>query len=450
MPRIFELPWRKIRHRLAAAGFANAFLDRLIVAATSSAVSRDRQLLAASLRADRATDNSTNAFYIAADYLTALVILTTAIGFFECRAGWGLAWAWNIPVGLTAMVGMGIVQHRLAGLVHEGAHHILFKNRLLNELASDLLCMFPLFSTTSQYRVMHLGHHDYVNDWEHDPELLNLGKTRMMDRFPMPIRRFISNFYIRTLWPPVLFRYVWDNFYCITLGNAKHPYRPSSKLPPPPMIGPFRVTSVLGLGYIAAMVVVLSPAAYRLSSGMFLAAALASWLIAVLICVALPSHWFFRQIFRPVISSKTTSVMRLGYFTAIEVVVAWSRVHLGPQWAAYFYLLWVLPLFTTWPYFMLLRDLYQHANADDGKYTNSRVILAHPIAHWAMFIYGQAIHLTHHLYPTVPHYRLRKLHATLRENYPRYAAQVVECHGVVWNRTGEPTALSCVGDKPAS
>jgi fatty acid desaturase len=58
--------------------------------------------------------------------------------------------------------------------------------------------------------------------------------------------------------------------------------------------------------------------------------------------------------------------------------------------------------------------------------------------------------LTHHLYPTVPHYRLRKLHATLRANDPEYAAHVVECHGVVWNRTGEPTALSCVGDKPAS
>jgi len=61
------------------------------VAEATIAVSPDRKHLAAALRADRVTDNSTNVFYIAADYLTAVLILTVAVGFFECRVGWGMA-----------------------------------------------------------------------------------------------------------------------------------------------------------------------------------------------------------------------------------------------------------------------------------------------------------------------------------------------------------------------
>jgi fatty acid desaturase len=397
------------------------------------------------VRSCRPTDNVTNFFYIAAEYATLAVLLTAAVGFFEWREAWGLAWAWNVPVALLAIIGVGVVQHRLAGLVHEGAHYILFKNRKLNELASDLLCMFPLFSTTAQYRVMHLGHHDYVNDWDRDPELLNMGQTRMMDRFPMPVQQFLKNFYVRTLWPPTLFRYVWDNMYCITLGNAKHPYERDESVPPSPMLGKFRVTSLLGVAYIGSMVAVLAPLAYRVDTPALLAIACGMWLAASAVCLAIPSHWFFQQHMRPVVSSKTTSILRLGFITAVEVGVGWSRVHLGPQWGTYFYLLWVLPLFTSWPYFMLLRDLYQHANADDGRLTNSRVILVNPVLRWAMFIYGQDIHQTHHLYPTIPHYRLTKLHHLLMQNDPEYAANVIECEGVFWNRSGKPTALECVG-----
>lgn len=392
----------------------------------------------------RATDNVTNWRYILADYAALAVILGGAIGFFEQRASWGLSALWNIPVAILGVIGVGMVQHRLAGLTHEGAHYILFKNRVLNEWASDLLCMFPLFSTTAQYRVMHLGHHDHVNDWDHDPELINMGKTRMMDRFPMPVQQFLKNFYVRTLWPPRLFQYVWDNMFCITLGNARHPYEGLAKGPKPPMIGKFRLTSVLGVAYVGAMVALLSVLAYRVDTTTLLAAGAGCWLVGSAVCLALPSHWYFQQCLRPVVSSKATSVVRLAYFTGIELLVGWARANLGPQWGLYFWGLWVMPLFTSWPYLMLLRDLYQHANTDDGKLTNSRVILVNPILRWGMFIYGQDIHLTHHLYPVVPHYRLRQLHQLLNDQSEEYAENVVECHGVFWNRTGKPTALDCI------
>ena len=41
---------------------------------------------------------------------------------------------------------------------------------------------------------------------------------------------------------------------------------------------------------------------------------------------------------------------------------------------------------------------------------------------------GQDFHLPHHLYATVPHYRLRELHEVLL-GYPEYREQAVEVHG---------------------
>ena len=75
-----------------------------------------------------------------------------------------------------------VFQHRLSGLGHEGSHYALFRNRLANELASDLLCMFPLMAMTQRFRVTHLAHHQYLNDPERDPDNARLHFDG--DRFP--------------------------------------------------------------------------------------------------------------------------------------------------------------------------------------------------------------------------------------------------------------------------
>ena len=49
----------------------------------------------------------------------------------------------------------------------------------------------------------------------------------------------------------------------------------------------------------------------------------------------------------------------------------------GPAWA-YFGILWLVPVFTTFPLFMILRQWVQHGNADRGRYTNTRVFLVGP------------------------------------------------------------------------
>ena len=67
---------------------------------------------------------------------------------------------------------------------------------------------------------------------------------------------------------------------------------------------------------------------------------------------------------------------------------------------------------------MLLRDVYQHSNADSGRLTNSRVFFTDPFTRWAVFVYGQDMHIPHHLFPAIPHYRLGELHKILKQATP--------------------------------
>jgi fatty acid desaturase len=198
------------------------------------------------------------------------------------------------------------------------------------------------------------------------------------------------------------------------------------------------------MGYLGIMVAVMGWLSWRGNWFQLFVSPIILLAAAGVVIALLPSAWFFRSQLRPVVPVKATSILRLTWFTLLECVVAWARHATRQEWGVYVWLLWMLPLVTSFPYYMLLRDLYQHANADDGKLTNSRVIFPHPLVRWAMFIYGQDMHLTHHLYPGVPHYNLRKLHRLLRANNAEYAKHVVECHGVLWNDTGRPTALDCM------
>ena len=92
-------------------------------------------------------------------------------------------------------------------------------------------------------------------------------------------------------------------------------------------------------------------------------------------------------------------------------------------------------------FFMFLRDVYQHSNADAGRLTNSRVFFTDPFTQWSVFVYGQDMHIPHHLFPAIPHYRLRRLHELLKLSHEVYREQVVETHGTFHNNQGRPTIL---------
>ncbi len=109
--------------------------------------------------------------------------------------------------------------------------------------------------------------------------------------------------------------------------------------------------------------------------------------------------------------------------------------------AIYPFILWFFPLISTFPFFMLLRDVYQHSNADAGRLTNSRVFFTDPFTRWAVFVYGQDMHIPHHLFPAIPHYHLDELHNLLKQKNRDYGETVVECHGTFHDSHGRTTIL---------
>ena len=64
---------------------------------------------------------------------------------------------------------------------------------------------------------------------------------------------------------------------------------------------------------------------------------------------------------------------------------------------------------------MIMRQLVQHGNGDRGWLTNTRTFLVAPAIRFAVFPLGQDYHLPHHVFATIPHYRLKKLHEHLMQ-----------------------------------
>src|SRR5688572_14693152 len=80
----------------------------------------------------RRTDNLTNWYYLARTYLFLALVIGAVIWFDLQRQAQGWWWLWSVPVFALAVALVGAGQHQLSGLAHEGAHHILFRNRTLN------------------------------------------------------------------------------------------------------------------------------------------------------------------------------------------------------------------------------------------------------------------------------------------------------------------------------
>jgi fatty acid desaturase len=69
-----------------------------------------------------------------------------------------------------ALCVIGTRQLGLAVLMHESAHHTLFKNRRLNDFAGNWLAGYPIYLSADMYRAHHLEHH--AKTWtDGDPDL---------------------------------------------------------------------------------------------------------------------------------------------------------------------------------------------------------------------------------------------------------------------------------------
>lgn len=140
---------------------------------------------------------------------------------------------------------------------------------------------------------------------------------------------------------------------------------------------------------------------------------------------------------RGVYGRRAGHAMRAAYWAGLLTIVFATG-----SWPIMFWF-WLVPLLTFYPFLMQLREIAHHSNApDDGDLTNSRIFDVNPLVRGSVFPYGQAFHVTHHMFSMLPHYRIAEAHQVL-QRYQPYRESVVVCRGYFfprWGTTG-PTVL---------
>jgi len=383
----------------------------------------------------RRLDNVTNWLYLVRECFFLAAVAGLTIAFYQCRGDWGLAWTWNLPVTLFAMVLMGAGQHRLTTLGHEASHYMLFKNRKLNELASDFLCMFPVLSTTHQYRLQHLAHHQFPNDPERDPDVLQMEASGHRFQWPMSPGRFIWECIVKQLLIfTKLIRYIRMRAKFSATGEGSGPYEGKSPRS--------RLLVVVGICYLLGQAAILT-LLVMLDQPLLLAIVPTVLLALVLVFYAVVPDRFYRHSnLKPDVSPRATTLARFTYLTAVFTSLAWLSRLTGAPWGLYYLVLWIVPLATTFSFFMVMRQLVQHGNATRERFTNTRIFLVGCLIRWSVFPLGMEYHLPHHLFPLVPHYRLRQLHEMLLE-VETYRREGIVVEGYFFHRRPpeHPTVL---------
>jgi fatty acid desaturase len=405
---------------------------------SSAIVSLNDPRIKEQLQRLRQTDNVTNLAYLLRTYAYLAAVIGSALWFYAVN-DWG--WWLNIPVTIVAVILVGAGQHQLTGLAHEASHHLLLKHRLWNDLIADWFTMFPLFSSIQHYRLQHIAHHQFVNDPDRDPDVSQLQTSGHWLDFPVDRHTFLLTL-LRQLWLPNLFRYMRIRAAYNAIPTEKNPYLKKGW-------SPHKATVRVGILYMLALVGTLAWFVYD-QSPLLLATVPAVLYAAIMVFYALiPETMYHQSRVHPIVSMRVMTLMRITYISLLFNGLAWLSLYVTPYAFLYYLLLWVLPIFTSFSFFMILRQLVQHGNGDRGWLTNTRVFFVNPFIRFAVFPMGQDAHLPHHLFASVPHYRLQELHELLLQ-CAEYRAQAIEVEGYFFpyeKLPTKPTVLDVVGPK---
>lgn len=388
------------------------------------------------VRSFKARDNWTNWRYLALNWTVVGVTLWGAITAEEALTAHGLSLWWMVPIAALAIVIMGASQHQLGGAIHEGSHYQLFANRKLNEIASDWLAGYPIYTSTHHYRLHHLPHHQFVNDRVRDPIFPQAEESGHWLDFPLTHIE-LTKALLRLLWVPGLIKYTIARARYSALGKGanpytdpKHPGRPSTTI----------VGAVFAGGLPALLITMV---VQGVSAPVVLGTWAAIWAAIVLYYALIPDEWYARGRVDPIVPHRLGAISRISFMAIVYgALTAIDLTGYGKAWT-YYGLYWILPLFLTFPVFMILREWLQHGNADRGRLTNTRVFLTGPLFRYAVLPWGMDYHLPHHIMASVPHYKLKDLHEALLRD-PEYAEKGVVTEGLFGARnpsTGRPTAF---------
>lgn len=391
---------------------------------------------AAQLQALKARDNWTNWRYLALNWAIIAGTVAAAIWAEHALAAGGYSMWWMVPIAALTIIVMGASQHQLGGAIHEGAHYQLFANRTLNEVASDWLAGYPIYTSTHHYRLHHLPHHQFVNDRARDPIFAQADESGHWLDFPLTHVE-LTKALLRLLWVPGLIKYTVARARYSALGKGDNPYVDPNR---PGRQSTTLVGAVFAAGLPALLIVMIVKG---VSAPIVLGTWAAIWAALVLYYAVIPDEWYSKGRVDGVVPHRVGAISRISFMAL--VYGALSAVQLagyGNAWA-YYGLYWVLPLFLTFPVFMILREWLQHGNADRGRLTNTRVFLTNPVFRYAVLPWGMDYHLPHHIMASVPHYKLKELHELLLQD-PEYAEKGVVVEGLFGRKnehTGRPTAF---------
>jgi len=252
---------------------------------------------------------------------------------FILGAIWLCSRFWNPFLYICTIFWIGGRQHAIAVMVHDGAHYLLTKRKLLNDWINDVFLAWPLMMTTWGYRSNHWDHHKFTNS-EKDPDCL---------RKVTPTNR--RNWEFPTSWGRLLFSLLKE---------------------------------FTGISFVELLKFALTIAKHESRSQKPVSVQIRQW----------------------------TRLAFYAGFLALTIVMGFWKGLL---------LFWVVPFLTSFNLCMRIRAIAEHfATENDDPLNISRTTIP---AWWERVFFPKNVsyHLEHHLYPSVPFYRLPELHKVLME-----------------------------------
>ena len=135
---------------------------------------------------------------------------------------------------------------------------------------------------------------------------------------------------------------------------------------------------------------------------------------------------------------RSETVIRFGFLALLLIGIVAAHLILA------FLLFWIVPFCTSFQIIRYWNEMAEHAGLqDDNPWLSTRNWNSNVLMCWLLAPHSDDLyHLTHHLFPLIPHYHLAKAHRLLLQ-VPQYA-NAHHCNGFFFPR--QPDAPSVIQD----